>query len=209
MRFRIWKTIILPVLWLWNFFPFTRSEFWLACLEVRGTVCLEASGNCMTESFVICTPRQILGRLRCHDMCAECSMHGGEENCTQSFRKQKIWTLIFHYLRCEKFRRKYAWDIPGNICCVITILCIGLTHHVLQPHSLMNAVTVGHRIKKNIYIYPQEPDSFTYFLYQFLKRELSCHKYTNKHLYTSRSSINTEVNMAAIPRFVCVINLVR
>jgi len=37
---------------------------------------------------------------------------------------------------------------------VITFLCIGLMHHVLQPHSLINTGTVGHRIKKK-YIYPQ------------------------------------------------------
>jgi hypothetical protein len=103
------------------------------------------------KSFKICTPRQILGRLRCDDMCADCSMHGGEQNCIQSFRKQKVLKLIFHYLHSDKFGRINAWDIPGTSNIVLShYFCIGLMHNVFQPRSLINTVTAEHRI---IYIH--------------------------------------------------------
>jgi len=190
-----------------KFCPFTRFDFWL-CWEIRRKTWLETSENYIMKSFTICTPRKILETLRCEDMCSEYSVHGGEENCVQSVRKQVTWRLIFHYLHWEKFRSKYAWYIPGNSG-VITFLCIGLMHHVLHPHSLMNTGTTGHRIKK---IYMYVPRNLTV-------SQTCCISSFRENYHVTNTLTNTftrlaaafiwKKNLSVISRFVCVINRIR
>jgi hypothetical protein len=74
---------------------------------------------------------------------------------------------LFSIIFIERIQKELCVAHTWNFRCVITLLCIGLMHHVLQPNSLMNTVTAGHRIKKKN---PQEPGSFTNFVSVPLER---------------------------------------
>lgn len=135
-------------------------------------------------------------------------MHGREQKCTQNCRKEKTLKTYFSLPSSTEMQKDICVGRTSNFrSCVITILCIGLMHHFLQQHRLMNTVTAGRRILENIH--RNETISQSIFI-SSLNRCLSPrHEHTNERFYKPRNSINTEAKLSVIPRIACLINLIR
>jgi hypothetical protein len=144
------------------------------------------------KSFTICTSRQILAWLKWDGVCLEYSMHGGEQNCIQSFRKQTPLKTYFPLSSLREIQKEVCVAHTWNFRCVITFLCIGLMHHALRPQSLMNTGTVGNRILKK-YIHKNLTVSQTFCISSFRDNYHVTNTLTNTFLRLAAALIRKEI----------------